>query len=59
MKESHKEERTEEYCEILEKKEYILHFFVSGDHDKMKDGKIVDAEMEKVLGMRREPKKDQ
>ena len=37
----------------------IKQWVVSGDHDKMKDGKVVDAEMEKVLGMRWEPKKDQ
>ena len=37
----------------------IKQWVVSGDHDKRKDGKVVDAEMEKVLGMRWEPKKDQ
>ncbi|KAK3896107.1 hypothetical protein Pcinc_000205 [Petrolisthes cinctipes] len=37
----------------------IKQWVISGDHDKVYDKKLVDTEMEKVLGMRWEPKKDQ
>ncbi|KAK3881885.1 hypothetical protein Pcinc_013710 [Petrolisthes cinctipes] len=37
----------------------IKQWVISGDHDKVDDKKLVDTEMEKVLGMRWEPKKDQ